>query len=187
MAVNPKEEDRKQGIDDTSGAGLQLLAFTEVLLLSLWLGSMVFFSFAVAPSAFAVLPTRELAGALVTSTIAKVEMLGLITGPLLLLLQAVNRHARRFSSHGTLRAGLILAMIATAALSHFWISPTMVSLRAAMGGNIDDVPANHPMRAHFNELHQYSVALMGVAIVAGVLLLFLTVRSWLKSNRTPIV
>src|SRR5262245_50290793 len=30
----------------------QVLAFTETLLLAVWLGSMIFFSFAVAPSAF---------------------------------------------------------------------------------------------------------------------------------------
>ncbi|MFB3127344.1 MAG: DUF4149 domain-containing protein, partial [Candidatus Acidiferrales bacterium] len=34
----------------------------ETLALGLWLGSMVFLSFVVAPAAFAVLPSRELAG-----------------------------------------------------------------------------------------------------------------------------
>src|SRR2546426_585735 len=72
------------------GITRQIAAFIEVLLLGLWLGSMMFFSFAVAPSAFAVLPTRESAGVLVTSTIAKVEMLGLIIGPLLILIKAAT-------------------------------------------------------------------------------------------------
>ena len=164
-----------------SGPGIvqQIAVFAEVLLLSLWLGSMIFFSFAVAPSAFAVLPTRELAGMMVTSTIGKVELLGLIIGTVLILLQA----ARRSIGHSTIKmvqSALTALMIGCAALSRFWISPTMVSLRAEMGGHIDDVPATDPMRVQFNDLHQYSVGLMGAALLAGFVVLFITVRSCLK-------
>lgn len=163
----------------TSRIGLQLLVFFELLLSSVWLGSMIFFSFAVAPSAFAVLPTRELAGAMVTSTISKVEVLGLVIGPLLILVQAASWRATHSSKlTKSLRVILVLVMIAAAALSRFWISPQMVSLRAAMRGHIDDVSLTDPLRMQFNDLHQYSVSLMGTATVAGLILLFLTVRSW---------
>ena len=163
------------------GVGLQILVFVELLLLSVWLGSMIFFSFAVAPSAFAVLPTRELAGAMVTSTIGKLETLGLVIGSLLILIQAASWRATHSSKLTKgLRVILILVMIAAAALSRFWISPQMVSLRAAMGGHIDDVPLADPVRMQFNDLHHYSVSLMGTAMVAGLILVFLTVRSWLK-------
>jgi hypothetical protein len=162
-------------------AGTHFAAFVEALLLSVWLGSMMFFSFAVAPSAFAVLPTRELAGAMVTSTIGKIEMLGLIIGPLLILIQLASwrrRHASAFSK--SFRLILLFVMICAAALSRFWISTQMVSLRVDMGGHIDDVPLSDPLRVHFNDLHQYSVALMGAAILAGVIVVFLSVRSWSK-------
>jgi hypothetical protein len=163
------------------GIAQQFVAFIEILLLGLWLGSMMFFSFAVAPSAFAVLPTRELAGLLVTSTIAKVEVLGLVIGPLVILAQAGSWNARRSSKRvRILQLLLIVVMIAAAVLSRFWISPALVSLRAAMGGHIDDVPATDPLRIHFNDLHQYSVGLMSAAMISGLLVLFLTVRSWLK-------
>lgn len=163
------------------GVAQQIVAFTEVLLLGVWLGSMIFFSFAVAPSAFAVLPTREMAGMLVTSTIGKIELLGLIIGPLLILIKALGWRAQRSSGASKgLPIVLVLVMIAAAAMSRFWISTSMVSLRAAMGGHIDDVPASDPLRVQFNDLHQYSVALMGTAMCAGVVVLFLTVRSWLK-------
>ena len=166
------------------GLGAQALAFVEFLLLSVWLGSMIFFSFAVAPSAFAVLPTRELAGAVVTSTISKVEMFGLIIGPLLILIQLFDWRRKGLSpATRILRLLLICLMIAAAALSRFWISPRMVSLRSAMGGHIDDVPATDPLRLQFNDLHQYSVALMSVAMIAGLVVLFLTVRSWLRWHR----
>lgn len=159
----------------------QLTAFIEALLLGVWLGSMIFFSFAVAPSAFSVLPTREMAGAMVTSTIGKVEILGLVIGPLLLLIHAANWRSTGLSAFiKALQAVLILLMVASAGLSRFWISPAMVSLRAGMGGHIDDVPLNDPMRVQFNDLHHYSVALMGSAMIAGVVVLFFKVRSWLS-------
>ena len=161
-----------------SGIGQQLLSFVEVFLLGAWLGSMMFFSFAVAPSAFAVLPTREMAGVIVTSTIGKVEMIGLIIGPVLILINALKTSGSSVAK--ILRIGLIGLMVICAALSRFWISPSMVSLRAAMGGHIDDVSPADPMRLQFNNLHQYSVALMGIAIVAGLVALFLTVQSWLR-------
>jgi hypothetical protein len=161
--------------------GQSVAAFFEVLLLGSWLGSMIFFSFAVAPSAFAVLPTRELAGAMVTSTIGKIEMLGLILGPVLMVFQLARWMSKESKpAIAVLRIVLIAVMIASAGLSRFWISPAMVSLRAAMGGHIDDVPVGDPIRIQFNHLHQYSVGLMGAAMLAGILLLFLTVRSWNK-------
>jgi hypothetical protein len=163
------------------GVAQQIVAFIEVLLLGIWLGSMIFFSFAVAPSAFAVLPTREMAGVMVTSTIGKIETLGLIIGTLLVLIHVANWRSRQ-SRRATkmLQAALLLLMIASAGLSRFWVSPAMVSLRAQMGGHIDNVAVTDPMRIQFNDLHQYSVGLMSAAMISGLVVLFLTVRSWLK-------
>ena len=163
------------------GVAQQIVAFIEVLLLGVWLGSMMFFSFGVAPTAFAVLPTRELAGLLVTSTIGKVEILGLVIGPLLILAKAGSWYARPSSKRASVSyVVLVVIMIAAAALSRYWISPKLVALRAAMGGHIDDVPVSDPLRIQFNDLHQYSVMLMSAAMITGLIVLFLTVRSWLR-------
>jgi len=182
MAVNvAKSETVEPALEASFGAGQQAVAFIEALLLAVWLGSMIFFSFAVAPSAFATLPSREMAGALVTRAIGKVELLGLIIGPLLLLLQIAAWRSRHASAKTrTLRAILLLMMIACAAASRFWVSAKMVSLRQAMGGVIDDVPVTSPLRIQFNAMHGYSVGLMGACMLAGFVVLFLTVRSWLK-------
>lgn len=182
MAVNvAKPETVKPAPEAGFGVGQQVVAFTEALMLAVWLGSMVFFSFAVAPSAFAVLPTRELAGAIVTSTIGKVEMLGLIIGPLLFILQLTAWRPRAASAKTrVLRALLLLMMIAAAAASRFWVSAKLVSLRQAMGGMIDNIPVTDPLRIEFNALHGYSVGLMGACMLAGFVVLFLTVHSWLK-------
>lgn len=162
--------------------GRQLLAFAEVLLLALWLGSMAFFSFAVAPGAFQVFPSsRHLAGLIVANTLTKVESIGLVVGPLLFLLQAATWNIRRDGKISkVLRLVLVAVMVASAALSRLWVSASMSNLRNAMGGMIDEVPATDPLRVQFNDLHQYSVALMSVTLFSGLAVLFLTVRSWLK-------
>jgi Domain of unknown function (DUF4149) len=164
-----------------SGLALQIGAYIEVLLLGVWLGSMIFFSFAVAPSAFAVLPSREMAGVMVTSTIGKIELLGLIIGPLLMLIHAASWRSKQSGAAAkSLQAILLLLMITSAGISRFWISPAMVSLRASMGGHIDDTPLTDPLRIQFNDLHRYSVAFMSAAMISGLVVLFFAVRSWLK-------
>src|SRR5215813_14888914 len=131
--------------------GQQWLAFSEFLLLGLWLGAMCFFSFAVAPSAFAVLPSRHLAGMIVGSTLTKIEWLGLIFGGLLLVMQLIKLRRKRKAID--LSFGLLLLMLAATVTLRFWISPAMNSLRLAMGGAIDDIPPTDPMRVQFNNLH----------------------------------
>lgn len=159
------------------GAKAQAFAFAELLLLSIWLGSMFFFSFMVPPTAFGVLPTRHLAGQVVASTLSKTELIGLICGALILLIQLATRKMRGASAA---RLGLVIVMIAAMAISHFWVSSTLMELRASMGGIIDDVAQTDPLRVQFNSLHRYSVTLMMAAMVSGLALLFLSVRSWLR-------
>jgi cytochrome bd-type quinol oxidase subunit 1 len=78
-----------------------------------------------------------------------------------------------------IRLALLGVMTLAAALSHFWISPAMISLRKSLGAPIDNLALTDPLRVQFNDLHQYSVAAMSVALFAGLAVLFLTVRSWL--------
>jgi hypothetical protein len=172
-------ETAKPATGATFGLGLQFLAFIELLLLGLWLGSMMFFSFAVAPSAFAVLPSRHLAGLIVGNTLVKVEVIGLAIGLALLLMQIIKRRTR--VAPGKLNLLFLTVSFATMAALYFWISPAMNSLRLAMGNEIDSVPVTDPLRLQFNDLHQYSVSLMGTAIAAGLALLFFTLRGWLLS------
>jgi len=158
-----------------------MVPFVEILLLSVWLGSIIFFSFAVAPSAFASLPSHQLAGLLVTSTISKVELLGITIGPLLVvILIATRKQSEKIYSATAVRAALLVTMTATAAISRYFITPAMVTLRNAMPDGIDNIPAADPMKIQFDSLHHYSVGLMSIALFAGLATLFLTVRSQVK-------
>ena len=171
-----------QGIDGEAragaGVGHQMLAFGEVLLLGAWVGAMAFFSFAVPQSGFAVLPNRQLVGLLVTSTITKVEVLGLVLGGLLIVIQLSSWRTRRGAR--VARLLLVALMVAAMALSRFWVTPEMVSLRNSMGPVIEEVPVTDPARIAFNSMHVYSVGAMMTTLIAGIVATFLTVRSWFR-------
>ncbi|HKV39351.1 MAG TPA: DUF4149 domain-containing protein [Blastocatellia bacterium] len=157
------------------------VAFAEFLLLSVWFGSILFFSFGVAPSAFAILPSHHLAGLMVTSALSKVEIMGLTIGPVLVILRiATWRSHSGGALWQNLNVVLLLVMTASSAVSRFVITPMMVTLRESMPDIIDQIPVTDPMRAEFDHLHHYSVALMSVTMFAGLLVIFLTVRSWVK-------
>ncbi|HEX9918401.1 MAG TPA: DUF4149 domain-containing protein, partial [Pyrinomonadaceae bacterium] len=65
-------------------SGGSTLGDARLLLVGMWLGAAVLFSFGVAPSAFAVLPAREWAGAIVTRIIGIVNVSGFALALLLL-------------------------------------------------------------------------------------------------------
>lgn len=159
-------------------ASVQIFAFIEILLLGIWIGSMAFAGLAVPPTAFGVLPTRHLAGQVVASSLMKVEIIGLIAGTIIVLISVLTWRSRPVARW--IRIALASIMMTAVALSLFWVSATMQTLRQNMGGIIDEVPPSDPLRVQFNDLHQYSVALMSIAMLAGIILLFFTVRSWLK-------
>jgi hypothetical protein len=153
----------------------------RLLLVALWLGAAVFFSGAVAPSAFAVLRgfavphANELAGTIVTRTLSIVNTGGFIVG-LLLLASAFlfSRAAARRAFYAEV-ASLLLLTITTGA-GQWVIAARMLELRAAMGRPIDEVALSDPLRVAFNSLHVYSVTTLGIGIVAAAVALLLVAR-----------
>ena len=61
-------------------------------------------------------------------------------------------------------------------VSHWVISARLLALRAATETPIDQLAVNDPRRMAFNALHGYSVAAMGVAIVAALLAFLIMAR-----------
>ena len=115
----------------------------RLLLVAVWLGAAVFFSFAVAPSAFAVLPSRELAGALVARTLAILNVGGAAVGLVLLISAFVGRKGARLVA---LLAELLAlaAMTGAAFVGHFVIASRMAALRAQMGKPIEEMAGTMP-------------------------------------------
>jgi hypothetical protein len=162
----------------TKGASASLAALGDVrlLLLGLWLGAAMFFSFVVAPGAFAVLPARELAGAIVTRTISVVNVGGFIAGLLLLVTAFAGRRAVAMRRGWMLEVGALALMALATGIGHWVIAARMQALRLAFGRPIDELAGSDPLRQAFNALHGYSVTAMTVAMLAGLFAFILIAR-----------
>jgi len=148
----------------------------RLLLLGIWLGAAIFFSFAVAPSAFAVLPARELAGAIVTRTIGIVNVGGTLVGLLLLATAFAGRAGSAAKRARTLEIVALALVVLATGIGHWVISAWMAGLRLSMGRPIDEVAQNDPLRLAFNNLHGYSVAAMTTAMLASLVAFILIAR-----------
>lgn len=160
-------------------APLAALGDARLLLLGVWLGAAMFFSFAVAPSAFAVLPARELAGAIVTRTISVVNVAGLFVGLLLLATAFAGRGARAAAARRrawALEVGALALLALATGIGHWVIAARMQALRLSMGRPIDELAQNDPVRLAFNNLHGYSVAAMTTAMLAAIVAFILIAR-----------
>lgn len=148
------------------------------MLLAAWLGSALYFSAVVAPSAFGALRSfglsnaSEIAGTIVTRTLSVVNTSGFLLSLLLLLTAfAVKRFFRPWSFG--LQLVLLTVVALTTAVGEWVIAARMRGLRLAMQGHIDQVPLSDPNRIAFAALHGYSVAALAVAMLASIVLLVL--------------
>ena len=161
---------------------MSLIHNVRMLLLAAWLGAAIYFSAVVAPSAFGVLRSfglpnaSEIAGTIVTRTLSVVNTSGFLLSLLLLITAfAFKKAFRRWSFILQL---LLLTVVATAtAIGEWVIAARMRGLRAAMHGQIDQVPLSDPNRLAFAALHGYSVAALGIAMIAALLLILLMAAS----------
>jgi hypothetical protein len=154
---------------------MNFLSDFRALLIAVWLGAACFFSFAVAPSAFIVLRSfevanaNEVAGAIVNQTLMILNLSGLGISLILLLTSLVKRPsiapiwiwAERF---------LLVLLTLACAVGQFVIGWWMSSIRAQIGKPLAEAAADDPLKIQFDKLHQYSVwTLMGAMAVALVL------------------
>src|SRR5690242_18906096 len=99
------------------------------LSLVVWIGGIVFFAFVLAPTVFGVLPTRELAGNVVTRALASLHWIGIVSAAVFLLSSIVLSQkkfarSRPFSFVNV----LVLLMLALTLISQFAITPRMHAL-----------------------------------------------------------
>ena len=154
---------------------MKWLSDFRILLLGLWLGAACFFSFAVAPAAFSVLPTRELAGSVVNRTLSIINYSGLIIGLILLGSSYVwRRNTNRVRLR--LEQGAMLLLTAACVVGQFVIGARLQNLRAQIGRPIDEVAVDDPLRQAFNDLHGYSVLFLLTAMIAAIIAFFLLAR-----------
>ncbi|MCL6482211.1 MAG: DUF4149 domain-containing protein [Firmicutes bacterium] len=153
------------------------LRFLQVFALGTWVGACLFLSFAVAPGAFAVLATREQAGAVVGMALGRLHLLGVVAGVLYVVAAlAIEPRASTWLRAPVL---LVLAMLLLTLVSQYGVSKHMAELRtqiSAAHGSLDAAPEDFPPRVAFNRLHRVSVWLESAVLLAGLAALYLTVR-----------
>jgi hypothetical protein len=156
---------------------MSFLRYLMLLSLVVWLGGLVFFSFVLAPTVFAVLPTRHLAGNVVSRSLTALHWMGIVSGLVFLVSSMI--YARLTSGSAYPFAGrhvVLYLMLALTLISQFGISPKMATLRASMG-EIDTVALNDPARVQFDALHVWSTRLEGSVFFLGLALAYLTAQA----------
>ena len=151
---------------------LKFVGDLRSLLLALWLGAACFFSFAVAPSAFGVLPSAELAGSLVSRVLMIVNLCGIVIGAFLLLSSFLpSRSANNIWVW--IERVLLLLLTIGCIVGQFVIALWMSQIRLSLGRPIEELAAEDPLRMEFNQLHIWSVNVLVAAMIAAALSYFL--------------
>jgi hypothetical protein len=157
---------------------MRFLSNVRLLLVALWLGAACFF-IAVAQSAFAVLPSREIAGSMVSRTLMVLNLSGLVLGAILLLTSFVRQpETNRFRIWA--ERFLLSILVTACAVGQFVIALSLSFIRAQIGRPIDEVAADDPLKIQFNNLHEYSVWVLLAGMIAALMAFFLIAQ---KSER----
>src|SRR4051812_22400912 len=153
---------------------MNILRFVMLLSLVVWIGGIIYFAAVVAPTVFSVLPTRHLAGQVVSRSLGALHWIGIVSGIVYLISSMwYSRLDVGILQPFATRHVLVMLMIALTLISVFVISSKMLTLRADIGV-IDDVSPNDPRRVEFNALHRWSTRLEVGVLAMGIAVLYLT-------------
>jgi hypothetical protein len=153
--------------------------------LALAIGPTLFFGIVVAPAVFRVLPTRDLAAALVAPVLSGTCLLAEIAFGVLfatswwLTREGVPRLTR------SLLTRLPIAGFFAALVIHQLLIPPMERIRQQAPGLIDNLPAADPSRLLLERNHRLATGLFGALLVAALAMLALTVRLLSVARATP--
>jgi hypothetical protein len=154
---------------------MSALRFVSMLTVAIWLGGMVAIGGVVAPAVFAMLGPAD-AAPIVGEILRRLHLVGYTAGALLLLSLALmalmGPRPRAFWIRLTM-AGLMLAATLGAGLV---VDRRITAMRAEIGAPIGALPPGDPRRVRFGRLHGASTGLMGLAVAAGLVLVFLDAR-----------
>ena len=155
---------------------MPLLRYLMLLSLIVWLGGLIFFSFVLAPTVFSVLPTRHLAGSVVSRSLSALHWIGIVSGIVFLTTSMLYSRLHAGSAQPLApRHILLYIMLGLTLISQFGISPRMATLRASMP-DTDSLAATDPVRVQFNALHAWSTRLEGGVLLLGLVVVYLTAQ-----------
>lgn len=150
-------------------------ALVSIALFAAWLGVAVFVAAVIAPAAFAVLPTRALAGALVGRALPVLFISGIVLGGMTAALYSTRA---RVTALGSL---LLLGGNATALM----IERRLHDLLTAIEVPIDTLAITDARRIEFGRLHGLSVLMMGIGVVGASIALVTLARAIHENGEKP--
>lgn len=153
--------------------------------LVLALGPPLFFGAVVAPSAFRLLPTRDLAASLTSPILSQACLLAEIAFAALFLTSWFL--TRREAARGTrvvLTRAPILGFFAVLVVRQLLIPP-IDKIRLEAPGLIDSIPAGDPSRLLLERYHRLATGFFSAALVAAAAILLLTARLMAERRATP--
>ncbi|MEP7345440.1 MAG: DUF4149 domain-containing protein [Gemmatimonadaceae bacterium] len=136
---------------------------TTALFVAAWLGAALLTAVVVAPAAFAVLPTRTLAGALV----GRILPVLFFSGALLSLAAWVG--SRKSTHRNALVRFAPGVWFVASIVAQFGVTPRIQSVRKEAGAAFETLPSDDPRRVTFGRLHGISVLLLGVGMVGALI------------------
>jgi putative copper export protein len=139
----------------------------------LWTGGLVALGAVAAPTLFATLGNRPLAGRAFGAILYRFDRveLALAAAALVGLLVSLPGAARTRRTWLTL--GLTLLMVVLAGVTAFGIHPAVVRERSAVA-RFDELPEGDPAKARFDALHRASVRTSSAKLLGGLVLMFLS-------------
>lgn len=148
----------------------------ELAALAFWLGAALLFSAVVAPAAFAVLPTRTLAGDLVGRVLPVIFYAGIVLGALTIALERAVAEEWRWST----AVAAAVVIVVTCAAAQFIVGSRIELVRSRISGPVDALAPGDPLRVEFGRLHGVSVLLLGVAMLSAAVDLVAITRSLMR-------
>lgn len=174
---------RRAGFDRRGDAAVaqrnQLRALISMALLGIWGGGALVVATTVAPAAFRVLPSRALAGAVVGQILPVLFVAGIAVGAIAVALTprgAPMALARRLAGVGTILGCLFSQAV---------IGPKIAALREQIGPNLDALAVTDPLRVAFGRLHGLSVLGLGIAMIAALIGLIVSLRAAQLRTTSP--
>lgn len=152
-----------------------LAKIVYLLAISLWIGSVSFFSLVAAPAIFRTLP-RHQAGDVVGAIFPAYYWIGHILGALALGCLILLAVTGGLSLRTAAALGILLLMLAANLYAGFALQPQIQKVKAEMRQAPSPAPQQPPseLKAAFDRLHSQSVKLNAVVLAGGLLLLMLS-------------
>ena len=152
---------------------MNFLRYLMSMALVLWVGGIVFFV-SMTPILFAVLPSRHLAGSVVSPALGRLHWIGIVSGVVFLGSSMLySRLADGEVRVWTAANVLVVLMLLLTCLSQFGLSPKLAAIRAENPA-MESAPSE--VRERFDALHQWSTRLEGGVLLMGLAVVYLVSR-----------